>query len=330
MRHNVPPDEYFAYALWLPERRKSIDEYLYTAEATRIFKALNRPVRRDPIGDKLAFHRMCTANALPTPAIFAAFAPTERLLPFEGGRPPESDLFVKPSVGSGGDGGECFRWVGRSFENGHGFSGGPEEFEAYLAIRAAREKRTLLVQPLLTTHADLRTGAEQALATLRLVTGLSSNGEVFAIFGYLYFAFDNRTGRPWHVSGLVDVRTGKLDSVPLESRSEWIFLPGQSAWNEIYSLPEWDLILRYVGTAHRACSNVVFVGWDVAITEGGPVLLEGNGNWSAYTYQLLSGEPLGRTEFAAVLATRLDRNKTEAARRMQKRRSSATGAKSPS
>ena len=95
MRHNVLPGEYYAYALWQPNRRKNIDNYLYSHEAARLFKLLNRPLRPDPIGDKLAFFEMCKAHALPTPAVLAAFAPNGKLLEFDFDLPPQHDLFVK-------------------------------------------------------------------------------------------------------------------------------------------------------------------------------------------------------------------------------------------
>jgi hypothetical protein len=70
-------------------------------------------------------------------------------------------------------------------------------------------------------------------------------------------------------------------------------------------LPDWDTVLRYTKTAHQACPNFVFVGWDAVFTEHGPMLLEGNVNWTASDYQRLRGEPLGHTKFADILATRL-------------------------
>ena len=71
-------------------------------------------------------------------------------------------------------------------------------------------------------------------------------------------------------------------------------------------LPDWDVALRHVEAAHNACSNIVFIGWDVAFTPEGPMILEGNTNWGAGTYQSLRGEPLGLTKFADILATQLN------------------------
>jgi hypothetical protein len=72
-------------------------------------------------------------------------------------------------------------------------------------------------------------------------------------------------------------------------------------------LADWDSAVRYVKIAHSACSNFVFVGWDVAFTPDGAMILEGNESWDALTYQILTGKPLGHTIFAGILATQLDR-----------------------
>ena len=68
-------------------------------------------------------------------------------------------------------------------------------------------------------------------------------------------------------------------------------------------LPGWDNVLRRAKVAHQACSNFVFVGWDVVFTELGPMLLDGNVHWDATEYQRLRGEPLGYTKFGDRLTT---------------------------
>src|SRR5262245_2364417 len=173
IRHNILPSEYYAYGLWLPDRRVNIDNYLYSNEAPRLFKALNQPSKPDLIRDKLAFHDMCKAHAIPTPAVLAAFAPTGVILDFESGRPPQHDLFVK-----GGNRAERFRWRGLDFENNRGCRLKTEKLGNYLADRARTENLTLLVQPVLSNHPDLRVESNGALATARLVTGRSIDGEV--------------------------------------------------------------------------------------------------------------------------------------------------------
>ena len=43
-------------------------------------------------------------------------------------------------------------------------------------------------------------------------------------------------------------------------------------------LPQWDEVRELAARAHRAFSDRVLVGWDIAITPDGPVIVEGNGS----------------------------------------------------
>ena len=70
----------------------------------------------------------------------------------------------------------------------------------------------------------------------------------------------------------------------------WNHRPDNNS-NDLPVLPHWDTVLRYTKVAHQACSNFVFIGWDVAFTEQGPMLLEGNANWCADDYQRLRASP---------------------------------------
>jgi Sugar-transfer associated ATP-grasp len=302
IRHNVIPGEYYAYALWHPDRRANIDNYLYTKEGTRLFGLLNHPSQPNPIDDKLAFHEMCKARALPTPAVLAAFAPTAKLLQFESGRPPAHDLFVKPRIGLGGGGSERFRWQGRVFHSNRGGRLTPEDLGDYLESRARTENRTLLVQPALSNHPNLGVDANGALATARLVTGISLAGDVVPLFAFIYFGRPNQIVAHGLVA-VIDIASGRLMSAPQDLPS------GKGSNVDIGSdhpctLPDWETLLRHTKVAHQACSNFVFIGWDAAFTEQGPMLLEGNANWCADVYQSLRGEPLGHTKFASLLAER--------------------------
>ena len=300
IRHNVIPGEYFAYALWRPDRRTNIDNYLYSKEGTRLFSLLNQRVQPDPIDDKLAFHELCKARALPTPAVLAAFAPTAKLLEFESGRPPPHDLFVKPRNGLGGNGSERFRWQGGVFESNRGGCLTPEGLGEYLETRARIENRTLLVQPALSNHPKLGVDANDALATARLVTGISLDGNVVLLFAIIYFGHPNQIVANGRVA-VIDIANGRLMSAPQDFKGSDIGI----GWDHALTLPDWETLLRHIKVAHQACSNFVFVGWDAALTEHGPMLLEGNVNWCADDYQRLRGEPLGYTKFADILSARL-------------------------
>jgi hypothetical protein len=303
VRHNVIPGEYYAYELWHPDRKASIDDYLYSKEGTRLFGLLNQPMQPDPIHDKLAFYELCKALALPSPAVIAAFSPNAKLLEFESGRPPERDLFVKPRIGMGGDGSERFRWRDMIFESNRGGRLRPEDLCEYLQTRARTENRALLVQPALSNHPQLGVDERGALATARLVTGISLDGAVIPLFAYIYFGHRNQIVAHGRVAP-VDIANGRLISAPQDfpknrANKEEISSP------RVCTLPDWEILLRHAKTAHQACSDCAFIGWDTAFTQYGPMLLEGNANWCADVYQSLCGKPLGHTKFASLLAERL-------------------------
>jgi hypothetical protein len=223
---------------------------------------------------------------------------------FETGRPPKHDLFVKVSTASSRA--ERFRWRGFDFESNRGHRLKPEEFGNYLANRARSENLTLLVQPVLSNHPDLRVPPNGALATARLVTGRSTDGEVTAIYCIIYFGLAEEITSHSNCVTMIDVANGRPMPAPRQDApGVSIYQYRQLGWNDGWTLPDWDAALRYVKVAHHACSNFVFVGWDVAFTPHGPMILEGNTNWEAASYQTLRGEPLGFTKFADILATQL-------------------------
>jgi hypothetical protein len=135
-----------------------------------------------------------------------------------------------------------------------------------------------------------------------LVTGISGNGEVIPLFAFIYFGHPNQIVAHGRVA-LIDIASGQLMSAPQDlSGGKGPNIDIGS--NHPCSLPDWETLLRHIEVAHQACSNFIFIGWDVAFTKTGPMLLEGNANWCADVYQSIQG-PLGHTKFATVLAERL-------------------------
>jgi hypothetical protein len=149
----------------------------------------------------------------------------------------------------------------------------------YIAAKADRLGRSLLVQPRLSNHPDFPIKDKDALLPVRIVTGRYPSGSISVIFATLYYnGYTNRA--------LVDLETGQLcDIHSVENRT----------------LPDWSAALALAKAAHNHCTDYVFVGWDVALTPEGPMLLEGNRHWATGDFQLLARKPLGHTEFSDIL-----------------------------
>lgn len=58
---------------------------------------------------------------------------------------------------------------------------------------------------------------------------------------------------------------------------------------EGYKLPYWEEITQYVKRTHLLFYGLHSIGWDVAITTDGILLIEGNDNWDTSSVQLYSG-----------------------------------------
>lgn len=58
---------------------------------------------------------------------------------------------------------------------------------------------------------------------------------------------------------------------------------------EEFNINDYAIAEKIVKDAHRLFYNVHSIGWDVAFTEGGPVILEGNDNWEITGLQACNG-----------------------------------------
>jgi hypothetical protein len=59
-------------------------------------------------------------------------------------------------------------------------------------------------------------------------------------------------------------------------------------------IPYWDEVIALVKNAAMEVDGVRTVGWDVAITPGGPTLVEGNDNWDKTLFELIIGIGLNK------------------------------------
>jgi hypothetical protein len=70
-------------------------------------------------------------------------------------------------------------------------------------------------------------------------------------------------------------------------------------------LPHWPEVTRMALEAHNRLSSVPSVGWDIAISNKGPVFLEANVSWNPDNIQTASGTPIGATEYGLALLAHL-------------------------
>jgi hypothetical protein len=72
-------------------------------------------------------------------------------------------------------------------------------------------------------------------------------------------------------------------------------------------IPRWEEVLDLARRTHAVFSDHVAIGWDIAVLEGGPALVEGNKSPDLDIIQRTHGGPVGNSRFGELLAFHLRR-----------------------
>lgn len=100
--------------------------------------------------------------------------------------------------------------------------------------------------------------------------------------------------------GLIDIESGEVVT-DLCNYSDQLFKkhPDTGFVARGFMVPYWKEVLELCAKAAAVVPEVGYVGWDVAISENGPVLIEGNSisaGYFAYEHYLLKGDGMGSRE----------------------------------
>ena len=161
-------------------------------------------------------------------------------------------------------------------------------------------------EPKLENHSTLSDVYSGSLNTVRVLTFRSQSGATRV------FATRVRFGRGGHTDNLsaggiaaaVDEDSGRVTTPAVSSR-----LSGNERFEEHpetgsrihgLQLPCWDRVLDLAQEAAAVLPQARSVGWDIALTPSGPLLLEGNHNWCKILWQLPIDQGL-RSEMEVML-----------------------------
>ena len=204
----------------------------------------------------------------------------------------EIDGFCKKLAGLKGEGAFRLRIAG-----GKIYSGGEE-----LSVQQLQKKITgqHLWQQRVVQHPDMSRLNASSVNTMRILT-FNINGRVELFSAALRIGGNNRSVDNWNAGGIavpIDVQTGTL-------RKEGFTKPGyggrcgehpETGITFLgYQLPFFNESVELVCRLHRYLYGIHSIGWDVAITPDGPILIEANEDWDgSFT---MSTEPNFKTRF---------------------------------
>lgn len=148
-----------------------------------------------------------------------------------------------------------------------------------------------IIQDRIIQHEKLNQINPSCVNTIRFVTILDATGKAQEFAHYLRIGVgnavnDNRATGGYGVNISSD---GKLSGRAMGHHDSITVHPDTGVTFEGFAIPYWDDVVWLVKRTHEQLSDIKSIGWDVAITPTGPVLIEGNDNWEISGPQDMEG-----------------------------------------
>jgi hypothetical protein len=263
--------------------------------------------------DKVLFHKFCRDHELPTIPIICVvesanepnYSGVPRVVDIEGWRSALSNhrggLFLKPADGVFGEGAFTIQESGGRYEFG-GQTGSFDDAFRYVADRLG-SVRAYVVQPQVKCHSTMAAITSHGLSTIRAVTCMSQ-GSAKLLYAILRITVgqnitDNfHYGSTGNLIAAIDLESGQLASGWGSLRSDWPMMtafthhPDTGNTIEGSVLAGWKETVSLVLRAQQALPELRATGWDVGITQDGPVLVETNPRFSFAGLQVAHGRGL--------------------------------------
>jgi hypothetical protein len=311
------PDSYFKHRLFLRENWLRRREYLFHEEIVELLPRLNAALSADDaadLADKRRFFWRCSQARLRTIPLVAEVdrgAITQHMPDVT------SDLFSKPADKYCGLGATL--WM--RDEDGT-YSNGKDARLPLSAVIARLSNESnggpIVLQPRLVNHRMLRPICGRGLATIRIVTMRQLNGDIEVALACLRMAVGNNIADNFAAGGMaapIDLPTGRVGVAVFKlSQQEMTHHPDSGHAIAGLQLPFWAETKRLSLAAHAEFNTMATVGWDIAICDDGPVLVEGNDVWCVDLVQMSHWRPLGETPILACLRDHFERLKPETPR----------------
>ena len=165
------------------------------------------------------------------------------------------------------------------------------DLDSEAMIKYLQETGNDFVEEFVVQNKDLMRLAPSGLNTLRIVTRLNSNDEV-EILGTTLRISINASIDNWsagNIAAPINPTTGIVDGPAFYkdiTRPDEYRHPITNVEIIGFKIPYWKEALQLAKDAALFNKNNKCIGWDIAITDDGPELIEGNNNWCKVFWQL--------------------------------------------
>lgn len=283
----------------------------------RALRAASNPVTVQLLDDKLLFAVTGKAAGLPIVPCLAFFHPTRAEIGALALRTPaqitsflrradQYPMFCKPTALESGLGAASLTAYDSASDSVTLLDGNCAPVERFAEMIARDFAGGYLFQPRLAQHPQVAALCGDTISTVRVVT-MVDGGEPQHCYASWKIArpdaMADNSWRPGSISAAIDLSTGRVTRAQSGLGLNGRLVPEHPGTGDPLigmALPCWVDVLETTARAHRTFSDVHLIGWDVALTPSGPVLIEGNTLPNHLAYQISSGRGALGAEFAAL------------------------------
>lgn len=320
--------EYYLYRLY--DRNVPLADRLTTLSASRWYGMVNKinPLKYQYlVDDKTTFAALLAQFGIPTAQVYDVFDTSSRR--FATGAAAEDGhsfawhllayadrgLVIKDEWGAQGR----FVFVVKRISSST-FTLASQEMtaDAFYGLLVSSGVRRFMIQRRLFPAPLLKPLSFNTVLTVRVVTYLADGVSPSVLRASIRIPRDDRGVDNFSAGNLaapVQTETGILGLARERDRGEWHRVhPTTGAPIEGFCVPEWESVIALVKRAAVAMSRLSTIGWDVALTDEGPVLIEGNSRYNFNVIQLPQNQGLWKGDFRdwceSVIARRTERGRT--------------------
>mgnify|MGYP002376993775 CR=1 FL=1 len=309
LKYHVGPRHFSLYQFSKLDRSQWGEYITDQPDIKKFLMDRNPEASRHLVSDKLDFYEHCLKNDLPTVPVIAVVSRHKdydhRSVPRIGSidswrtvsRSFPTDIFIKPVDGTFGENAFAAQTKdGEAHFNGRRCS--IDELFLLLEGRLANGQQGYVIQPrMYTANSLVGVLSAKGLATIRIVTQLRSGASKLIVAEAKITVGDNVTdnfsnARSGNLLAAIDLESGTLSTPWGSSRKDWPVIAQvprhPDSGKEIggFALPRWGEMVDLVLKAQQKFSELRTIGWDVADTTAGVVLVEGNSTYGMASIQV--------------------------------------------
>ena len=157
------------------------------------------------------------------------------------------------------------------------------------------KKDNVLIEEVIVQH-ELMKFNNTSVNTIRVMSVLDHDGVCHILKTVLRAGVGNSVVDNYCAGGCIYAVNEEFGYVETRGRNklgeEFIVHPNSEIQMLGYSIPHWEKLIKMINHAHTCLPQCRFIGWDVAITQDGVELVEGNHNPDYELYEFIGKSEL--------------------------------------